>query len=182
MSKSTLSITIAESAFQLAPSLATRTVEVPCRLPESFDFEFNASGSTIKAVAYLSAFEFPANAVVGDVEQVNGPDVECAELMQERADHVLATIKAALGISGPVPPGSPLPAIALAYEAEVAAYEAGLKAYREAPRTITGLVMYLPDPRDGESNACRLLAKYVEHVVENACKPQTERAESKVTP
>lgn len=173
MSKSTLSITLPAAAYQTSPKMTSRTVEVPCRLPESFNFKFAAFGTTLKATAYLSGFDAPAAATVGSVELVQGPDVECEVLMTELAESILATIKAALGITGPVPPGSPLPAIALAYEAECAAYNAFVKAYAAAPPAVRSLGMVPNEPSDEtatgiHSPSARLLAKYVEHVVEQA--------------
>lgn len=154
--KSTLSITLGSTQ----PFHAFRTIEVPCRLPEALTVYFGAQGGKFGATAYLSGWK------VVDIET----NESARDVAESSVSNALATIKAALGITGPVPPGSPLPAIAIAYEAECAAYDAAVKAHRELPRAISGDVMYWVDPREGSSQAARMLAKYVEHVVEQAAK------------
>lgn len=167
MSKSTLSI------FVAAPH--PRTIEVPCRLPETFNFKFG--GRTLTAEISDSS---PAGFADSYIYRV-GHDGETPPTADEfsaadaHATSILATIKAALGLTGPVPPGSPLRAIALAYEAEVAAFDAQVRAYDALPAIITagssGLVGSHPaDTMSGpeSSPAARMLAKYVEHVVQNA--------------
>jgi methionine synthase II (cobalamin-independent) len=181
MSKSTLSIILDSSL----PTYLQRTIGVPCRLPEAFNFRL--SGRTYTATVYAS--EGMADACIDLVEfdgaeAPNAPEFDAAEFA---AKGVLATIKATLGITGPVPPGSPLPAIALAYESEVAAYEACVKAHRNLPPALHSMGITISHPDDPSaygyvSRATKMLAKYVEYVVEQACKAQTERAEPKVTP
>lgn len=158
MSKSTL--TIRTEVFN-------RTVEVPCRLPEAFNFQFAGWLFT----ALLSGKSW-ADVVVSSVETENDGSISPFDILDvdATAESILATIKATLGITGPVPPGSPLPAIALAYEAEVATFNALVKAHRELPRAITGDAMYWTDPNQSEGPSSRMLAKYVEYVVEQAAK------------
>lgn len=162
--KSTLSITVTEVSDSGA---SHRTIEVPCRLPEAFNFKF--AGKTFTAL--LSGKSW-ADVIVSSVETENDGSISPFDILDvdATAESILATIKATLGITGPVPPGSPLPAIALAYEAEVAAYEAAVKANRELPRVLAGDVIYWSNPADGHTPSCRMLAKYVEHVVEQAAK------------
>lgn len=157
--------------------IPTRTVEVPCRLPEAFTFSAQVPGTgSVKFVAELTHGLELSDVCLHESEPYNygdcSPMLDAAEI---RAESILATIKAALGITGPVPPGSPLPALALAYEAEVAAYEASLKAFNALPVEIVqvGLCGSAPDsegPTGIRSPAARMLAKYVEHVVEQAAK------------
>lgn len=171
MSKSTLSISYTTNAGNY--SNETRTIEVPCRLPDSFNFKFG--GRTLTAEISDSSKAGFANSYVYRVEH-DGETPPSAEEFTKAYAHataILATIKAALGITGPVPPGSPMPAIALAYEAECAAYEASLKAFNALPVALVqvGLCGSAPDsegPTGIRSPACRMLAKYVEHVFENA--------------
>lgn len=160
MSKSTL--TIRTEVFN-------RTIEVPCRLPEAFNFKYD--GCLFTANLYESSIKGLAVATIESEDDDGSPDM--FEGTDAVAESILATIKAALGITGPVPPGSPLPAIALAYEAEVAAYEASLKAFNALPVELVqvGLCGAAPDsegPMGIRSPAARMLAKYVEHVVQNA--------------
>lgn len=166
MSNSTLSIFI--------PYPNQRFVEVPCRLPEAFNFK---SGGRTYSVE-LSSSNLSA-AYVYRVEHDAGPAPTADEFtaLNAKAQAVLTTIKATLGITGPVPHGSPLPAIALAYEAEIKAFDAQVRAYNTLPAIITagseGFVGSHPaDNMSGQesSHACRMLAKYVEHVFENAAK------------
>lgn len=165
MSKSTLSIFLKGGGFTI-----DRHVEVPCRLPEAFNFKYADETYTadIKrdhiGIPYLFQVERDDEEVTSEAEAIEAADV---------AERILSTIKAALGIGGPVPPGSPLPAIALAYEAECAAYEASLKAFNALPVELVqmGLCGSAPDsegPTGIRSPAARMLAKYVEHVVQNA--------------
>lgn len=185
MSKSTLSIIVREAANLHSPNFSTRTVEVPCRLPDSFNFKFHDFHTTLRAVAYLSGCDNPATASVSDVELVQGPDIECSKLMHELAEACLWRAQAYLGIGDPLPAGSPLPAIATAYEAEVAAYAAGVLAYHELPRRLFSMALVPTHPSESAmSPAVLMLAKYVEYVFEQACAAQTERAEvqAKVTP
>lgn len=160
MSKSTLSITVWMNAE------VWRTIEVPCRLPDSFNFKHD--GCLFTAEIYGDTKNGPAISRVETEAGSMSPEVY--DEAHGTAGTILTTIKATLGITGPVPPGSPLPAIALAYEAECASFDACTKAHRELPRAITGEAMYWLDPRDGNSTACRMLAKYVEHVFEQAAK------------
>lgn len=167
MSKSTLSI------FVAAPH--PRTIEVPCRLPEAFNFKFG--GRTLTAEISDSSKAGFANSYVYRVEH-DGETPPTAEEFTKADVHataILATIKAALGITGPVPHGSPLPAIALAYEAECAAHDAQCKVLRELPRSIRAPSDVPAHPSDDVSSgfaspAAQMLAKYVEHVVEQAAK------------
>lgn len=188
MSKSTLSIAVPTPAYPSSSHMASRTVEVPCRLPEAFDFAFSAFGGTIKAVAYLSNWDSPAKAVVGDWEMTSGPDVECADLMTKHSEAILTTVKSVLGLSPQthsVAAAAILAPIALAYEAEVAAYDAAVKAHAALPRVLHSLALLPTNPAENDySPAVLMFRKYVEHVVEQACKAQTERAEAqaKVTP
>lgn len=162
MSKSTLSI------FVAAPH--PRTIEVPCRLPEAFNFKFG--GRTLTAEISDSSPAGFADSYIYRVEHdgETPPTADEFSAADAHATSILATIKSALGITGPVPPGSPLPAIALAYEADCAAYDLALSAHASLPRAITGDAMYWPDPRSGDtsSKSVGMLAKYVEHVVQNA--------------
>lgn len=174
MSKSTLSITIPAHFTEGNTYIGKRTIEVPCRLPDSFTFRFKQGENISTGVAYLAGL--PKDSLVADVELVDGtgsedgiPEIDSA------AESILATVKAMLGITGLVSPGSPLPAIALAYEAEVKAFDAQVRAYDALPAIITagssGLVGSHPaDTMSGpeSSPAARMLAKYVEHVVQNA--------------
>lgn len=173
MSKSTLSIIVPGPG-----PIPTRTVKVPCRPPESFTVHFTAGGQQYGATAYVT------DGRVVDIET----NEDHREAACDAVDAVWQTIRSALGISGPVPPGSPLPAIALAYEAECAAYDACVKAHSALPRVLHSPALLTPSHPDDAagyanvSRASKMLAKYVEYVVEQACKAQTERAESKVTP
>lgn len=158
MSKSTLSITVG------------RTIEVPSRLPEAFNFMFKG----VLFTALLS--DMTAKAIVSSVE-TEDEDGVCSDLAAQVdavATSILATIKATLGITGPVPPGSPLPAIALAYEAEVAAYDAAVKALQSLPRVLHSPSLLPNHPSevttDYWSPACMMLSTYIEHVVESAAK------------
>ena len=176
MSKSTLSITVPHNYRSIHPPYVdvqnTRTIEVPSRLPEAFNFKHG--GRTLTAEV---SWGRRVGACIERIEH-DGPTPPTADEFSAADAHatsILATIKAALGITGPVPPGSPLPAIALAYEAEVAAYEACVKAHGALPRVLHGLLLALPAP-DSEvatgiySRSAQMLAKYVEHVVEQAAK------------
>lgn len=165
MSKPTLSIRIPDHFTEGNTHICGRTIEVPCRLPEAFTVRFAAKGSRWGATAYVT------DGKISDIE--TNEDVR--DEAQEAIDAAWLTILATLGITGPVPPGSPLPAIALAYEAEVAAYEASLKAFNALPVELVhvGLCGSHPDsesPTGIYSPAARMLAKYVEHVVEQAAK------------
>ncbi len=184
MSKSTLPICITENLSDTNTiAFVGRTIEVPCRLPQEFNF---MSGKWL-CTALLSGDTF-ADYIVDSIESESGLGAGCLfpsefAAADAKANTILATIKATLGITGPVPPGSPLPAIALAYEAECAAYDACVKADASLPNILRGEVILMSHPSDEGvsgvySRAARMLAKYVEHVVENACKAQTERAES----
>lgn len=170
MSKSTLSIAIYLGNFPISGK-QYRTIEVPCRLPDSFTFWFKQTGyGNAKATALLNDFDEPKAVSIAECELLVGIGNEDGiPEMDTAAKSILATIKAALGITGPVPPGSPLPSIALAYEAECAAYDACLSAHASLPRVLSGDAVYWSDPREGHSSAAaRMLAKYVEHVVQNA--------------
>lgn len=163
MSKSTLGITVKTNKNYPADE---RTIEVPCRLPEAFNFQFKG----VLFTALLS--DMTAKATVSSVE-TEDEDGVCSDLSAQVdavATSILATISATLGITGPVPPGSPLPAIALAYEAECAAYDACMNAHGDLPPVLHGDAMYWTDPSNGLGHAARMLAKYVEHVVEQASK------------
>ena len=60
----------------------------------------------------------------------------------------------------------------------MAAYDLAISAHASLPRVLVGDAMYWRAPReDGSGRAVMMLRKYVEHVVEQACKAQTERAE-----
>lgn len=164
MSKSTLSITVNRGP------IIKDTIEVPCRLPEAFNFNF--AGKTYTAILNGHGAELSIEQV--DFDGFTPQDEEFNEA-GANAESILSTIKATLGITGPVPPGSPLPAIALAYEAECAAHAAGLRALGSLPRDIHGLTGIAGNHPSDESPlgtpfspAARMLAKYVEHVVQNA--------------
>lgn len=161
MSKSTLSITV-KTKWQTDE----RTIEVPCRLPEAFNFKHG--GRTLTAEIYWGNL---SNAGIDRIEH-DGPTPPTADEFSAAdafATSILATIKAALGITGPVPPGSPLPAIALAYEAEVAAHEACVKANAAMPRVLHSPSNLNAHPSEREwTGPVVMLAKYVEHVVQNA--------------
>lgn len=168
MSKSTLEITVWSGPNQNIP----RTYYVPCRLPEAFNFRHG--GWVFTANLYGDTVNGPAVSSV-ETEADDGVSSDHHDGALEAADAILATIKATLGITGPVPPGSPLPAIALAYEAECAAHSAQLRAYAVLPRTACSGSIIPPHPSDEVatgiySPAARMLAKYVEYVVEQAAK------------
>lgn len=175
MSKSTL--TIRTGVFN-------RTVEVPCRLPEAFTFWFHLPGyGKAKATAYLTGFDnLLSGPTVDDVElEVGIGSEDGIPEMDAVAGVILGAIKSQLGIYGGDMSATCLPAIALAYEAEVAAYDAAVKAHASLPRVLHSPALVKPHPDDREyrykGDAALMLAKYVEHVVEQACKAQTERAE-----
>lgn len=163
--KSTLSI------FVSAPH--PRTIEVPCRLPEAFNFKFKGRTLSVEVDGALPEDLYPYR-----VECDAGPALTADEFSEAdaQATAILTTIKATLGITGPVPLGSPLPAIALAYEAECAAYEAAVKAHRELPRLLHSPALLPAHPSDimggagYSSHAVEMLSRYVEHVVEQAAK------------
>lgn len=161
MSKSTLRIFLKGGGFTI-----DRHVEVPCRLPDSFNFKHG--GRTLTAEIYWGNL---SNAGIDRIEH-DGPTPPTADEFSAAdafATSILATIKAALGITGPVPPGSPLPAIALAYEAECAAYEAQTEAMKALPMTLRSPALMNAHPSEREwSGPVAMLAKYVDHVVQNA--------------
>lgn len=163
MSKSVLPIFIKGGGFT-----TDRHVEIPCRMPDALSFE--VAVPDLKGVQDVTFWLKDGQLALDEFECHSAVVAEDETAIFEAAESILATIKATLGITSPVPPGSPLPAIALAYEAECASFDACTKAHRELPRAITGEAMYWLDPRDGNSAVCRMLAKYVEHVVENAAK------------
>lgn len=181
MSKSALAVTVPHSYRSVHPPYVdvhtTRTIKVPCRLPDSFTFWFKQTGyGYAKALALLNDFEEPKATSIAECELAVGLDSEGGiHEMDAAAERILATAKSTLGLNGPVPPGSPLQSIALAYEAGVAAYDAAVKAHRELPRAISGDAMYWVDPREGNSMACRMLAKYVEYVFDQAVKAHEEK-------
>lgn len=170
MSKSTLSIVVPSKHQPFPTGIETRTIEVPCRLPEAFNFKFGGRTLAVEVDGALPEDLYPYRIECDAAPALTAGEFSAADA---HATSILATIKAALGITGPVPPGSPLPAIALAYEAEVAAYEASLEAFNALPVELVqiGLCANPPDsegPSGLYSPACRMLAKYVEHVVQNA--------------
>lgn len=163
MSKFTLSINVWKDAENM------RTIEVPCRLPEAFNFKHD--GCLFTANLYESAVKGISVATIESEQDDGSPSM--FDGTDAVAESILATIKAALGITGPVPPGSPLPAIALAYEAELAMYEAHRKVLEAMPRDVYSASANAQHPLDEtatgiRSIAARMLAKYVAHVVENA--------------
>lgn len=167
MSKSTLSI------FVAAPH--PRTIEVPCRLPEAFNFKFG--GRTLTAEISDSSPAGFADSYIYRVEHAGEtpPTADEFSAADAHATSILATIKAALGITGLVPPGSPLPTIALAYEAECAAHDAQCKVLRDLPFSIKAPSDVPAHPSDDmsigfASPAARMFTKYVEHVFEQAAK------------
>jgi hypothetical protein len=171
MSKSTLSIAIPGNITK--PWLSARTVEVPCRLPESFNFKF--AGKTYTADLLDLALV---------TVEPDGNEEPCTDEYNEAgatAEAILANVKTHLMILGaPV-----LCAIALAYEAETAAYDAAVRALAALPRVLHSLALLPTHPAENDySPAVLMLRKYVEHVVEQACKAQTERteAQAKVAP
>lgn len=170
-SKSVLPIVVTEmnGLFSQNP----RTIDVPCRLPEAFNFKFAGK-------AYTAGIRGGIDSPVVEYVECDG-DTQPTELEEVNAcaiaRSILFSAKGALGLTtaSGVPTvdivGSPLKSIALAYEAECAAYDACVKAHSALPRTITGEAMYWSDPREGHSSAaCRMLAKHVEHVFEHAAK------------
>lgn len=169
MSKSTLPIFIKGGGFTI-----DHHVEVPCRLPEALTLMVKTErAGALKATAYLNGLEISA----GEFHESDKHDLSDADAdrLIVATHNILCVIKATLGITGPVPPGSPLPAIALAYEAEVVAYEARRNAFRALPPYIRSLD-FAPNHPEAEgptgymSPAIRMLAKYVEYVVEQAAK------------
>lgn len=163
MSKSTLSITV-KTPYQTDE----RTIKVPYRLPEAFNFK---SGGRTYSVEISSSNL--SDAYVYRVEHDTGPAPTADEFtaLDAKAQAILTTIKATLGIAGHVPPGSPLPAIALAYEAECAAYEAQMEAMKTLPMALRSPALMNAHPSEREwSGPVVMLAKYVEHVFENAAK------------
>lgn len=167
MSKSTMSIIVPHH------HPPTRTIEVPCRLPESFNFKF--AGKTYTADLLDLALV---------TVEPDGDKEPCTDEYNEAgatAEAILASVKGTLGL---ILPGfsattSPvLSSIALAYEAEVSAYEAALRAHAALPRVLHSFALLPTNPAENDySPAVLMLRKYVEHVVEQACKAQTERAE-----
>lgn len=190
MSKSVLPIVVMQPTFTGSTVGLPRTIEVPCRFPESFSMRLAAFGTTLNVVAYVNHWDDPSAASIGDVELVQGPDVECEAFMREMAEAVLERAKARLGLvdTGHSANYEPLPSIALAYEAEVAAYDAAVKAHAALPRALHSPALLKSHPADRDyrykGDAALLLAAYVTYVFEQACLAQTERAEtqSKVTP
>jgi hypothetical protein len=175
MSKSTLSIIV---PVYNDPNIAHRTIEVPCRLPEAFTFWFHLPHyGAAKATAYLSEWELDEMEVT-----VGLPISEAEPIAASAADSLLASVKSVLGLSPSthsVAADVILSAIALAYESEVAAYDAALKAYAALPGYLYSLALAPNHPAENDySPAVLMLRKYVEHVVEQACKAQTERAEA----
>lgn len=178
MSKSTLSINFVGQLFPPDGQLwGTRTAEVPCLIPESFNFKFG--GRTLTAEISDTSKAGFADSYVYRVEYDGDahPTTDEFSAADAHATAILSTIKSTLGITGPVPPGSPLPAIALAYEAECATHAAGLRALDSLPRDIHGLTGIAGNHPSDESPlgtpfspAARMLAKYVEHVFEQAAK------------
>ena len=157
MSKSTLSINVWKDAEN------RRTIKVPCHLPEAFNF--TSQGETFTATLH--------DWTVFKVEYDGTKDFVNYDHANSCAGSILATIKAALGIVGPVPPDSPLPAIALAYEADVAAWDASVKALQSLPRELQNPSHIPTHPSERQTyvaGAVAMLAKYVEHVVEQAAK------------
>jgi hypothetical protein len=188
MSKSTLSIAV---PFYNDPNVSHRTIEVPCRLPEAFNFWFHLEGfGNAKATALIDDYEETAAATVGEIEVAVGSDRDSQTTINaaaREASIIFGRIRSGLHLSPFKAVGSTqvLTAIALAYEAEVAAYDLAISAHALLPRVLVGDAMYWRDPREDDSGrAVLMLRKYVEHVVEQACKAQTERAEAqaKATP
>jgi hypothetical protein len=180
MSKSTLSITVPHNYRSVHPPYIdvqnTRAIEVPCRLPEALTFKVVVPD--LKGVQDVTFWLKDGHLALDEFECHSAVVAEDEQAILDAAESILATIKADLA----TPNSAIFTAIALAYEAECAAYDACVKAHAELPRILHGDAMYFADPRTDGGRAERMLAKYVEHVVENACKAQTERAESKVTP
>jgi hypothetical protein len=179
MSKSTLSIIVPGPG-----PIPTRTVEVPCRLPEAFTFTAFLGGKTLPVTAFLTRLDDPRAAAVNEVD---GPGL--VEEIEAIADGVLSNAKAALGIGVGAEylaaANGVLTAIATAYEAEVAAYDAAVKAHAALPRRLHSLALLPAHPSESAlSRSVLMLAKYVEYIFEEACAAQTERAEAqaKVTP
>ena len=177
MSKSTLSIFLKGGGFTV-----DRTVEIPCRLPESFDFDvFVAGHGIIRCVAYLT------DGAISDTEATDYEGFDISHKMESTASVILGAAKTQLDRNGGDMSATPLPAIALAYEAECAAHDAQVKALRSLPRAMQNPGMVFTHPSERETyagGAVGMLAKYVEWVFEQACKTQTERAEAaaKVAP
>lgn len=180
MSKSTLSITVPHH------HPPTRTVEVPCRLPEAFEFKAAVNGKAIPTTAFLCDFATPATAHISATEVPSSYEEAPGEAVAVKvaADCILATAKQSLGLvlpgfSATTPPT--LRAIALAYEAECAAHDAQCKALWALPRPLQnpGLVGTHPSERESYSGgAVGMLAQYVAWVFEQACDAQTQRAEA----
>lgn len=183
MSKSTLSITVSTPPESSRTGMTTfRTVEIPCRLPEAFDFSIHAPGhGVVKCTAYLAGFNVPREATVGDVEAEGYSGFDLSHLMDAGAQAILADAKRRLGLLSMEGRGDALATIALAYEAEVASHFAQFKALQALPRALQspGLVSTHPSERETYAGgAVGMLAKYVEWVFEQACKAQSERAEA----
>lgn len=181
MSKSVLTIQIYLGHFPISKD-QYRTIEVPCRLPEAFTFWFKQTGyGNAKASALLSGFDEPKTASIAECELSVGIGSEDGiPEMSAAAERILAIAKATLGITGPIPADSPLQSIAIAYEAECAAYEAQTEAYAALPNTLRLIGMLPPHPSEDVSTgiysrAARMLAKYVEHVFEQAAKAHEEK-------
>lgn len=185
MSKSTLSITVPATHFS-----SERTVEVPCRLPEAFNFSMFVPGhGLVKCAAYLNAANIPNSAYIHEVESIDDDDMSASLAMDDAAGVIFRVARQNLGMHMVAPPQclDTLRAIALAYEAECAAHDAQVKALRELPRALQnpGLVPTHPSEREPYSGgAVGMLAQYVAWVFEQACDAQTKRAEqaAKVLP
>lgn len=180
MSKSTLSITIPNLPISgLAPY---RAVHVPCRLPEAFNFK--AAGKTYTAILKGGTANVSVEQV--DFDGFTPQDEEFNEA-GATAEAILEDAKRRLGLLPMEGRGPVLQFIALAYEAECESHNAQFKALQALPRELQnpGLVSTHPSERETYAGgAVGMLAKYVEWVLEQACKAQSDRAESqaKVTP
>lgn len=184
--------------------ISTRTVEVPCRLPESFDFRvFLPSRGVRTFTCWLTSVD-PLKAEVKDVQLSNregdpraGLAYEVDADEQQRADEAGGDVlDAVLGMLGLIPatrrplplvarPGSrasALHAIALAlsaqedFESRCASMGIALRkaGLADADRDAWELVH---EGDEDESPACVAMRGYVEHVLDAACCAQADKAD-----
>lgn len=171
----------------------TRTVLVPCRLPESVTFlAFLPSRGVREFTLWLTSTD-PLKAEIADVQPTNkegdprGPDGWTLDEDESRhaddaAADVLGSIFAGLHLNQatrtPYNRGSAiLHTVATAYDAEVKAFTALMDAWRPLPARIAGHDLCPAHPSEGGSLAARMLEAYVSCVAEEAAKAQADKAE-----
>lgn len=187
------------------PISNARTVDVPCDLPESFDFQVFLPSRGIRTFTAWLTSKGPKEAEVKDVQLSNregdpraGLSYEVDEDEQRRADEaagdVLVSTLTLLGLAAscervplPISSGSDVRrAIGLAWDAEELAVErqtqlcAALDRAKlsDASRDAYKLVPDLTSERGKHhSAACEAMRGYVEHVVEQAVLAQSANAE-----